>query len=245
MLGYRDEMYGDRAARVYDDMYADFTPPAEMIALLKRLGETGDAVEVGVGTGRVAIPLARCGVHVIGIDVSSEMVKRFTENAAALDVAGIVADATSFQLERPAALIYAVFNTLFQIRGVDQQRAFFHNAARNLADDGALLLETGIFRPEQMAEPRGFYLKHLDADRVILQAHSYDAATNVIAKQEIILEQGQPAHLIPSVQYQLSQEQLLELAASAGLVLRHHYSSWTGEPFTPESGNAITIFGKS
>lgn len=64
MLGYRDEMYGDRAARLYDEMYADFTPPAEMIAMLKTLCETGDAVEVGVGTGRVAIPLAQSGVHV-------------------------------------------------------------------------------------------------------------------------------------------------------------------------------------
>lgn len=156
----------------------------------------------------------------------------------------MVADAASFQLERPATLIYAVFNTLYQIRGIEQQRRFFRNAAQNLVSDGTLLLETGIFRPEHMGEPRGFYLKHLDADRVILQAHSYDAATNVIAKHEIILAQGQPVHLIPSVQYQLSQDQLLELAEAAGLVLKHHYSSWTGDPFTPDSGNAITIFAK-
>jgi SAM-dependent methyltransferase len=244
MQGYRDELYGDRAAQRYDELYADFTPPAEMIALLKALSANGDAVEIGVGTGRVAIPLAKSGGRVIGVDVSSEMVDKFTENAAALDAVGLVADATSFQLERPAALIYAVFNTLYQIRGLDQQRAFLENAVRNLADNGALLLETGIFRPEYVTGPKSLYLKHLDADRVILQAVSYDAAANVIEKQEVILEQGKPAHLIPSVQYQLSQEQLLELADSCGLTLKHHYSTWSKEPFTPDSDNAITIFVK-
>ncbi len=244
MLGYRDELYGDRVAHLYDAMYAGFEPPADMIAMLKTLCGNGDAVEVGVGTGRVAIPLARLGVRVIGVDVSPEMVKQFSEKAAGLGADGLVADATSFRLERPATLIYAVFNTLYQIRGIDQQRAFFQNAARNLTDDGTLLLETGILHPEDITEHRGFYLKHLDADRIILQAHSYDAAANVIAKQEVILEQGQPAHLIPSVQYHLSQDQLVELAESAGLVLKNRYSSWSKDPFTPDSGNAITIFAK-
>jgi SAM-dependent methyltransferase len=244
MLGYQDELYGDRVAQRYDELYEHFEPPAEMIELLRTLSGAGDAVEVGVGTGRVALPLARAGVHVIGVDVSSEMVNRFTAKAGALNVEGAVADATTFRLRRPARLIYAVFNTLYQIRGIEQQCAFFQNAARNLADEGTLLVETGIFRPEYLPEPRTLSLKHLDADRVILQAVVYDATSNVIEKQEVILEQGQPAHLIPSVQYQLSQDQVLDLAESSGLALKNRYGSWSKDPFTSDSDNAITIFAK-
>ena len=244
MHGYRDEMYGDRSAEHYDGLLAHHQPPAEMLVLLESLAGKGAAVEIGVGTGRVAVPLARRGLRITGVDVSAEMISRLTEKCGSLAVTGLVAEATSFTLPEPAELIYCVFNTMYQIQSGEQQAAFLRNVVRNLADDGRLLLETGIFRPADIAGGRGMTVKRLAVEQVILQVYSHDAERQLIEKQEIILEHGKPVQLVPSVQHYVSPEQLVEMAEAAGLTMTARYGTWDKDPFTEESDNAITIFQK-
>lgn len=239
MDGFRSELYGDRAAGTYDERYADFRPPEEMLALIREYAGSGPAVEIGVGTGRVAIPLATSGIHVVGVDVSPAMIDRLTENAGSLPIVGLVADAGSFALPAPTRVIYCVFNTLYQIGGPDQQAAFLRNAAENLTDDGVLLIEVGIFRAGQNSG--GVNVSRFDAEQVVLQVYSHDAERQTISKQEVILRHGDPVRLIPSVQHYLSPDQVVAMAEECGLTTVARYASWSKKPLTETSDNAIIV----
>lgn len=244
MEGFRSELYGDRSAAGYDARYADFRPSDEMLALLHEHSVSGAAVEVGVGTGRVAIPLARRGVRITGVDVSVAMIDRLRENAESLPIEGIVADAGSFRLPGPATFIYSVFNTLYQIGDSARQAAFLRNAADNMTDDGLLLIEIGILRPEEITVPSGVTVRNFDADQVVLQAFSHDAERQIISKQEAVLRHGEPVQLIPSVQHYLSPDQLITMAAECGLAATAQYGTWSGEPLTADSPDAIILLQK-
>jgi SAM-dependent methyltransferase len=241
MDGFRSELYGDRAAATYDDRYADFPPSDEMLALLREYAGSGPVVEIGVGTGRVAIPLAKSGVRITGVDVSRAMIDRLAENVGPLPVDGLVADAASFALPTRATLIYCVFNTLYQI---ERQAAFLRNAAGQLTDDGLLLIEIGIFRPEQITAPTGVSVSRFDAEQVVLQVYSLDRERQIISKQEAILRDGEPVQLVPSVQHYLSPDQIVSMAGECGLVPAAQYASWSKEPLTPHSDNAIIVLRK-
>lgn len=245
MDGFRSELYGDRSAAGYDARYADFRPSDDMLALLhEHSAASGAAVEVGVGTGRVAIPLARRGVRITGVDVSAAMIDRLLENAESLPIEGIVADAGSFTLPGPATFIYSVFNTLYQIGGSARQAAFFRNAADNMTDDGVLLIEIGIFRPEEITVRSGVTVRNFDADHVVLQVFSHDAEQQIISKQEAVLRHGEPVQLIPSVQHYLSPDQLIAMAAECGLAATAQYCAWSGEPLAADSQDAIIVLRK-
>lgn len=244
MDGYRSELYGDRAAGGYDERYADFLPPEEMLGLLREYAGSGTAAEVGVGTGRVAIPLAERGVRVTGVDVSPAMIDRLMDSAKSLPIDGFVADAGSFELPTPVGLIYCVFNTFYQIGDSARQAAFLRNAARNLTDDGVLLIEIGIFRPEQITAPSGLNVTRFDAEQIVLQVFSHDADRRIINKQEAVLKHGEPVRLIPSVLHYLSPEQLLDLAEECGLEATAQYGTWSRQPLTAQSDNAIIVLGK-
>jgi SAM-dependent methyltransferase len=245
MDGFRSELYGDRAARTYDDRYADFRPSTEMLALLGEYAGSA-AVEVGVGTGRVAIPLAERGVHVTGVDVSPGMIERLLDHAGSLPIDGIVADAGSFTLPSRTRFIYCVFNTFYQIGDSVQQAAFLRNAADNLIDAGAaLLIEVGIFRPEYVTIPTGINVTHFDAEQIVLQVYSHDAERQTISKQEAVLRHGEPVRLIPSVQHYLSPDQLVDLAGECGLRATARYGGWSREPLTADSADAIILLQKT
>lgn len=243
MDGFRSELYGNRAADTYDDRYADFRPPTEMLALIREYAESGRAVEIGVGTGRVAIPLAESGIHVVGVDVSPAMIDRLLENAGDLPIEGIVADASSFAVPAATSVMYCVFNTLYQVGDSERQAAFLRNAADNLTDDGVLIIEIGIFRADH--NTRGVNVSRFDAEQVVLQVYSHDRQRQVISKQEVILRHGEPVRLIPSVQHYLSPDQLVRMAEECGLIPIARYGTWSKEPLTEQSENAVIVLGRS
>lgn len=244
MDGFRSELYGDRAAATYDDRYADFRPSEAMLDLLCEYADSS-AVEVGVGTGRVAIPLAERGIRITGVDVSSAMIERLAENAGTLPITELVADAGSFTLPAPTHFIYCVFNTFYQLGDANRQAAFLRNAADNLTDGGTLLVEIGIFDTARVSASRGVNVMQLDAERVVLQIYSIDSDQQRINKQEVTLRHGEPVHLVPSVQHYLSPAELVNMAGKSSLTTVALYGSWSKEPFTPDSTDAIIVLQKT
>ncbi|WP_239308699.1 MULTISPECIES: class I SAM-dependent methyltransferase [unclassified Frankia] len=112
---YQESTYGDAIADTYDDLYGTFLADPVQIKVLADLAGDGPAVEIGSGTGRVALPLARVGVPVVGIDASGEMTRQLHRSAVAegLAVTAVEADAAAFTVADPVPLVYAVFNTFF------------------------------------------------------------------------------------------------------------------------------------
>ncbi|MBX6389097.1 MAG: class I SAM-dependent methyltransferase [Frankia sp.] len=151
---YRESTYGDAIADTYEDLYGTFVADPLQIKVLAELAGDGPAVEIGSGTGRVALPLARAGVPVVGIDVSGAMTRRLRHSAAAegLAVTAVEADAACFTVASQVPLIYAVFNTFFLLANREVQLQFLAQAAKALRDGGSLVLETFVPRPGRLPD---------------------------------------------------------------------------------------------
>lgn len=225
-VGERD--FGDRFADEYDDDYASWPPSEDALKLLANLAGPGPAVELGVGTGRFAIPLAQAGLAVTGVDISVAMIARLRANAAGLPVTAVVADATEFRLDQPVPQVFSVFNTLYFLAGRERQAAFLRAALRLLTPNGALVLETFPARPERFPPDHEVRVKRVEGDLVVLQVSQHDPDAQWVESRDIRLRHGQPVRIVPRRMYYLSPDQMDELATECGLVLQRRVGDWTG-----------------
>jgi SAM-dependent methyltransferase len=153
MEGYRPETYGDRIADVYDAMMANLPDPADSVDRLAELAGSGPALELGIGTGRVALPLAARGVQVHGIDASEAMVERLRAKPGGEAIPVTLGDFAGVPVEGSYRLVYVVFNTFFALLTQDDQVRCFAGVARRLAPGDAFLLQG--FVPDQGLHPGG------------------------------------------------------------------------------------------
>ena len=223
MDGYDERTYGERFAPVYDRWYAGITDAAACAALVADLADlAGDAgggpvLELGVGTGRLAVPLAALGVEVVGVDASPAMLERLVANAAAADadVEAVLADMVDPPLgDRSFAVVLLAYNTLF-----------------NLVDDAP---GPGGARDEVT-------VRSITADEVVLAVSRSDpSAQEALGQYVDITEAGislRPWH----IRWQ-TPGQLDELAASAGLVLADRWADWERTPFGPDASAHVSRY---
>ena len=145
------EAYGRTFVADYDGWYAGLPDTGAAVSTLDRLAGSGPVLELGVGTGRLAMPLARLGHQVTGIDVSAEMLDRLRSKDLAGTVATRQADIADFRIEQRYSLIYAAFNTLLCLTSADRQRSCLQRCADQLAPDGRLVLEYMVIPPSMPA----------------------------------------------------------------------------------------------
>jgi SAM-dependent methyltransferase len=246
MEGYDATTYGERWADVYDDWYDDPGEVADIVAFVTGLAGppagAGRVVELGVGTGRLALPLAARGYNMFGVDASAAMVERLRAKpgGAALPVA--IGDMADVPVPGRAGGVLIASNTFFGLATDESQRRCLRRVHDVLAAGGWLVISA--FVPADAAHEGGratVGVRTITADRVVLTADRYDAASQTISGQFIdITEQGirlRPVH----VRY-LWPAQLDELAADAGLVLDQRWSSWTRDPFTETSGAHVSVY---
>jgi SAM-dependent methyltransferase len=144
MEEYEASTYGERIAGVYDDWH-DGCEEA-MLDLLQELARGGRALELGIGTGRVALPLQARGIDVAGIDVSESMVARLHDKPGGADIPVVHGTFAGFDFDARFDLVYVVFNTFFGLLTQDEQVGCFQSVARHLSDDGVFVLE--LFVPD-------------------------------------------------------------------------------------------------
>src|SRR5438093_203582 len=139
MEGYGPETYGDRIADVYDEWYgeAPFLDTEASVDVLAGLAGKGPALELAIGTGRVALPLAERGVEIHGVDASERMVEKLREKPGGDRIPVTIGDLADVPVEGEYPLIYVVFNTLFGLPSQDEQVRCFQNVAAHLTPDGA------------------------------------------------------------------------------------------------------------
>jgi SAM-dependent methyltransferase len=144
---YTDATYGDRIADVYDDVYGDlpYAGPIETtVEFLRRLAGGGPALELGIGTGRVALPLAESGVALRGIDASEAIVAKLRAKPGGADLPVTLRSFADFVIDERFSLIYVVFNTFFALRSQDEQVACFRAVARHLREEGVFVMEAFV-----------------------------------------------------------------------------------------------------
>ena len=146
MAEYDASTYGDRHADVYDEMHPNpgNVAPGDTAAALAKLAGDGPVLELGIGTGRIALPLTATGVDVHGIDASQAMVDKMLAKPGGADIPVTIGDFSSFALDRQFSLVYVVFNTLFNLRTQDDQVRCFESVAEHLQPGGRFVIEAFV-----------------------------------------------------------------------------------------------------
>jgi SAM-dependent methyltransferase len=248
--GYDASTYGDRFADVYDEWYADVTDVGACVERVVALVETsggGPVLELGVGSGRLAVPLAERGIEVHGVDASAAMLDRLRARDGGEAVTIHLGDMAELDLpDAPAfGVVLVAFNTLFNVASEEGQRRCLTRAATHLSPRGRLLVETFVPDDErdgnaavQAVEPRSIAL-----DEVVLTVSRVDHRAQTVTGQHVQLtERGirlRPWHLRWATPAQLD-----EMAAAAGLSLEWRAGGWSGEPFDDRSTTQVACYRK-
>jgi len=241
METYTASTYGERIAEVYDERHPAFEEAA--VRLLAELAAGGRALELGVGTGRVALPLAARGVEVHGIDASPAMVERLRAKPGGDRVRVTFGDFAEAEAEGEFALVYVVFNTFFALLTQEAQVRCFRNVAARLAPGGVFLIEAFVPNVARYTGGQATYAHEVTADRVILDVARHDPSRQYVAAQQIIITDGQ-VRLYP-VQLRYAWPAELDLMARlAGLSLRERWGGWHRTPFTSESTHHVSVYAR-
>ena len=241
---YGPATYGDRIAEVYDEIYREVPfsgDPAATVAFLRSVAGTGPALELGVGTGRIALRLVAEGVDVHGIDASEAMVEKLRAKPGGDGVAVTVGDFARFSLEPRFGLIYVVFNTFFGLLTQDDQVACFKAVADHLADDGAFVLEA--FIPDQSRFDRGQRVSAIDVgtDRIALEVSRYDRVEQTIQSQYVVVREN-GVRLYPIRIRYAPPAELDLMARLAGLRLRERWADWDRSPLGASSTKHVSVW---
>ncbi len=239
MHEYGPQTYGERIAGVYDDWYADVDPG--MIAALADLAGDGSALELGIGSGRVALPLAERGIAIQGIDASPAMIARLRSRPGGREIAVHVSDFGEVDVPGPFRLVYVVFNTFFGLLTQDAQVRCFQSVAARLEPGGTFALELFVPDLNRFARGQCIHATRVETDEVSFDLTRHDPIGQRCISQHVhVTDRG--VRLYP-VQVRYAWPGELDLMARiAGLRLRHRWGGWDGSPFTAASTNHISIY---
>ena len=235
-------LYDDRQASAYDARYADrFAEVAPIVDLLTSLGASGPVLELGIGTGRLGLPLAGRGLEVHGIDSSEAMVARLRAKPGGDDCRVWIGDFADVDalVEGSYPLVFVAFNTLFELESQDDQVRCFAGVARHLRPGGVFVVEA--FAPDLTRLDQHLSVALLEADEVRLQATRHDPLTQRVAGQSISVTDGGVALWPWAIRY-ASVPELDLMARLAGLRLRDRWSGWAREPFTAASTRHVSVY---
>lgn len=241
---YQDATYGERIAAVYDNFYSGWEE--ESIDLLRELASGGRVLELGVGTGRIALPLAERGLEVVGIDASQAMIEKLRAKPGGDEirvVQGSFAEMPA-ELDRERFdLIFVVFNTFFALLTQEEQVQCFRNVENHLTEEGHLLIEAFVPDLTRFEDGQAVRLIHLSQHAARLDVAQLDPVGQQISSQHVVLTEDGIQLYPVKLRYAWPAE--LDLMAElAGLRLQHRWSSWQKDPFTEESGKHISVYEK-
>ena len=216
----------------------------DTVAFLGRLADGRDALELAVGTGRIALPLIRAGVRVDGIEQSRDMVDRMREKPGGDTVDVTIGDMSRATTGRTYGLVYLVYNTIGNLLTQDDQVRCFQNAARHLAGDGVFVIECRV--PSAPARPGHQYVdaEHIAAGHVVLDVGRYDPVTQILDLNQVRISAD--GIILDPISLRLAHPPEFDLMARiAGLRLREQWGGWNGEPFTATSWRHISVYERS
>ena len=240
MESYTAETYGEQIAGAYDDWYGAFEE--DTVATLCELAGDGRALELGIGTGRVALPLQHSGIEVHGIDASQAMVDRLRAKPGGESIPVSAGDFAEVDVEGKFSLVYVLVNTFFALLTQDDQVRCFENVARRLSADGVFLIEAFVPDPTRFDGGQAVRAIRVGYDEVRMEVSQLDPASQRVTTQQVVLtEQG--VRLYPLQLRYAWPSELNLMARLAGLELRQRWDSWQRTPFTKESGKHISVYG--
>lgn len=238
--GYTSSSYGDAFADVYDDWYRDVSDIEATVALVRELAPDGGSVlELGVGTGRLAVPLATAGLTVAGVDASTGMLDRLRANDPGGTVRAILGDMVDDLPEDRFDVVLVAYNTLFNLLSAERQAACFSAVARRLAPGGSFVVEAFVPVAHSGSQVS---VRSLAADRVVLSASIHHGDDQTAEGQYVELTETGGVRLRPWAVRWSSVEQLDAMAAAAGLVVGDRWGDVDRRPFTTDSERHVSRY---
>jgi SAM-dependent methyltransferase len=239
-----EDHFGESVAARFDERYAYQADPAvvgPIVDLLEELAAGGAALELGIGTGRVALPLAARGVPVHGIELSEAMLARLRVKPGAGRIGVTLGDFSTATVEATFMVAYVVANTIMNLTTQDEQVACFENVSAHLEPGGCFVIEVLVPRLRRL--PPGERFQPFDVSPGHLGFDEYDVATQGLVSHHYWIEEGGFEVLSPPFRYVWPSELDL-MARLAGMSLRERWAGWAQEPFTSESEKHVSVWEK-
>jgi SAM-dependent methyltransferase len=239
-----EDHFGERVAARYDESEADMFDPAAVdpiVDFIEQLADGGPALELGIGTGRIALPLARRGVRVHGIDLSEAMVARLRTKPGAEGIDVTIGDFATTSVEGSFSVAYLVFNTINNLTTQDEQVACFRNVAAHLEPGGCFVIEVGV--PKLRRLPPGDSFVAFDVSPTHLGFDEYDVARQGLISHHYSLVADEWEAVSMPFRYVWPAELDL-MARLAAMRLRERWSDWNRAPFTSESSRHVSVWEK-
>jgi len=238
------DYFAGSIAERYDERLGELGDPdvvATTADFLATLAGNGAALEFGIGTGRIALPLAKRGVRVHGIDLSPDMVRKLREKSGSTEIGITIGDYASATVGEKFGLVYIVFNTIMNLTTQEEQVAAFQNAAAHLRDGGCFVVE--VMTPDLQRLPRGETVRTFAFSPAHLGLDEIDVASQRLNSHHYRLVDGR--YELTSAPFRYVWPSELDLMARlAGMSLRERWSDWNREPFTSESTKHVSVWQK-
>lgn len=243
MKGYKPLIsFGEDVAETYRDIERGDESAA--VAFLAHLANGGPALELAIGAGRIALPLAAQGIQVDGIDISPAMLDQLRAKPGGDKISLTVGDFADVPVPGAYRLIFVVWNTLFNLLTQEDQVRCFQNVAAHLTAEGSFVVETYVpaflyrLRNAQYVDAES-----IEVDKVQLDVLRHDAAMQMLEESHISLSQA-GIHLNPVVQRYAWPSELDLMARIAGLRLKERWASWNRDPFDANSAIHVSVYGR-
>jgi len=225
-----DESEGEMFERAHIDSVVDF--------LVERAGD-GAALELGIGTGRIAIPLAERGIRVHGIDLSEAMVARLRQKPGAEQIGVTIGDFATTTVDERFSIAYLVFNTIMNLKTQAEQVVCFQNVAAHLVPGGCFVIEVVV--PDLQQLPYGETFRLFNVSETHVGMDEYDIANQGLVSHHYRGVGGSFERFSIPFRYVWPAELDL-MALNAGMTLRERFSGWKREPFTSDSTKHVSVW---
>jgi SAM-dependent methyltransferase len=242
MTFYQKNIYGDEFAELYDQMHPDVDPAC--IDFLAELTGPGPALELGIGTGRIALPLLQRAVAVEGIDVSQAMVAKLRAKPRGSQIDVQIGSFERFTIDRQFRLVYVFFNTFFNLLDQDEQMRCFQSVSRHLSPDGYFVIEAFVPDLTRYSNFQSVRLTGISEQGIRVDVARLDPVAQQIENQHLLVSQDGISVYPVRIRYAWPSELDL-MALNARLRLLERWSSWSKEPFTRDSTKHISVYGRA
>jgi SAM-dependent methyltransferase len=238
--GYDAATYGDRVADVYDDLFHPSDTDAAVTCLVE-LARSGSALELAIGTGRIALPLARRGVVVSGIDASSAMVAKLRAKSGGESIPVTIGDFADVSVDGRFGLVFIVYNTFFALLDRASQQRCLERVAAHLEPSGRFVIEAFVPDTSRFERHQHLEVRHVGAEGALLSLSRHHPATQRV--DTLLVRLGDDGTRTWPVHIRYSYPSELDLMAEhAGLQLEQRWGGWQREPFTDDSVKHVSVY---
>ncbi len=242
MDSYDVGTYGERIAGVYDDLYGTYDEA--MISTLADLARGGRVLELGIGTGRIALPLQQSGVQVSGVDASPSMVEKLRAKPGGERIPVALGDFGEVPVTGQFSLIYVVFNTFYALLTQEKQIQCLAKVAQHLTPAGVFVIEAFVPDLARYRARQNLQIIGINENEMQIDAAQVDPVSQVIIAQHVHLSEA-GVRLFPVKLRYVWPSELDLMARLAGLSLLQRWSDWQRAAFTSDSGKHISVYGQA